>query len=103
MFAIVELGGKQYIVKEKDTLRIEKLPVSEGEATSSNKVLLLSNGSSVTIGTPYVSGASVDLKVKKNGRDQKVVIFKMKAKKRYKRLRGHRQPFSEVEVVKIKA
>jgi len=103
MFAVVELGGKQYIVKEKSILRIEKLGTPENEIAKTDKVLLLSNGQGTKIGTPFLSGAIVELKVLKNGRGEKIRIFKMKSKKRYKRLRGHRQPYSEVEVVKITA
>lgn len=103
MFAIVQLGGKQYLVKEKDVLRIEKLGIEEGKTMTSNQVLLTSDGKSVSVGTPYLPSASIELKVRENGRDKKVVVFKMKAKKRYKRLRGHRQPFSEVSVLSIKA
>lgn len=100
MFAIIELGGKQYIVKEKDVLRVEKLGIEEGKTVTS-KALLANNGSSTKIGTPYLPEVSVELEVLKNGRGDKVRIFKMKAKKRYKRLRGHRQPFSEVKVSKL--
>lgn len=103
MFAIIELGGKQYQVKEKDVIRIEKLDTAEGARAAAEKVLLVSDGGKTSIGLPYLPHASVTLMVKKTGLNDKVRIFKMKAKKRYKRLRGHRQPYSEVEVVAIKA
>lgn len=103
MFAILELGGKQYFVKEKDIIRVEKLATPENQTTTTEKVILVSNGQGTKIGTPYLPGTTVELKVLKTGLGEKVRIFKMKAKKRYKRLRGHRQPFSEVEVVKITA
>lgn len=102
MFAIIEIGGKQYKVKEKDVLRIEKLPVEPGKIHSADQVLLTSDGKATKIGTPYIPGASVELKVLKTALDDKVIVFKMKAKKRYRRLRGHRQPYTEVSVVKIK-
>lgn len=102
MFAIIELGGKQYTVKVKDILRIEKLPVDEGKIATIDKVLLTSDGKTVKIGAPYVAGASVELKVLKTAKGDKVRIFKMKAKKRYRRTKGHRQMYSEVEVVKVK-
>lgn len=103
MFAILELGGKQYLVHEKDKLRIEKLKTEAGKTTQTDQVLLVSDGSSTKIGTPYVTGGKVELKVLAQDRADKVVTFKMKAKKRYKRLLGHRQPYTEVEVVKITA
>lgn len=101
MLAVIEVGGKQYLVKEKDILRVEKLGIEPNATTKVEKVLLKTNGSGVEIGTPYINGASVELKVLKNGLSKKVRTFKMKAKKRYKRLKGHRQPFTEIEVVKI--
>ena len=100
MFAIVEIGGKQYKVKQKDIIRVEKLD-AEGKNVTLSKVLLTSNGSKTSVGTPFIEGASVDLKVLKNGLNDKVYTFKMKAKKRYKRQKNHRQPYSEVEVVTI--
>lgn len=103
MFAIIALGGKQYKVKEKDVIRVEKLDAAEKKNISIDEVLLVSNGKETKIGAPYVSGAAVELKILKHGRNDKVVIFKMKSKKRYKRLRGHRQPFTEVEIAKIKS
>lgn len=103
MFAVIELGGKQYIVREKDVLRVEKLGVEEGASYKADKVLLVSDGKSATVGVPFIKGASIDLTVLKNGKGDKVRIFKMKAKKRYKRTRGHRQLFTEVRVEKIHA
>lgn len=103
MFAIVELGGKQYKVKEKDVLRVEKLDTEDGKIATIEKVLLTSDDNSTKIGTPFVGGASIELKVLQTALGDKVRIFKMKAKKRYKRLRGHRQPFTDVSVMKINA
>lgn len=100
MFAIVEIGGKQYKVQEKDVLNVEKLNAADNSKISVDKVLLVAD-KETKIGTPYVGNASVEFKVLKTSLGEKVRIFKMKAKKRYKRLRGHRQPFSEIEVVKI--
>lgn len=101
MFAIIELGGKQYKVREKEILRIEKSETPEGKTAKVEKVLLKTDGKATHIGTPFLEGASVEIKVLKTGLGEKVRTFKMKAKKRYKRLKGHRQPFSEVEIVKI--
>mgnify|MGYP001589043821 CR=1 FL=1 len=103
MQAVIELGGKQYLVKEKDILRVEKLEVKEGEKHTVDKVLLVTDESKTNVGAPYVFGAGVELILKKTGLGDKVISFKMKAKKRYKRLKNHRQPYSEVEVVKILA
>lgn len=101
MFAIVELGGKQYIVREKDVVRVEKLGVEEGKSYKAEKVLLVSDGKTSKVGVPYLKGASIDMKVLKNGKNDKVRVFKMKAKKRYKRTRGHRQMFTEARVEAI--
>lgn len=102
MMAVVQLGGKQYLIKENDVLHIEKVETQAGDTFSVNHVLLINDGKETKIGTPYVGGASVSLKVIKTALADKVRTFKMKAKKRYKRLKGHRQNYSEVEVVAIK-
>ena len=104
MFAVVEFGGKQYLVKEKDILRVELMEVKEGDTGSSDKVLFASTGAAdAKIGAPFLPGASVEFKVRANGKGDKVRTFKIKAKKRYKRLKGHRQHYTEIEVTKIKA
>lgn len=95
MFAIIEIGGKQYSVKTNDVIKTEK--VDAGSA----RVLLTSDGKTTKIGMPFVDGATVELIVKETALDKKVRTFKMKAKKRYKRLKGHRQTFNKVEVGKI--
>lgn len=103
MFAIIEVGGKQYLVKEKDYLRLEKLGIEEGKTTSIDKVLLISDEGKSKIGTPYLPSASVELKVLATALSDKVITFKMKSKKRYKRSKNHRQPFTDAQVIKIKA
>ena len=103
MFAIIELGGKQYKIQEKEILQVEKLETPEGQTFKAEKVLLISDEDKTKIGTPYLPGASVEVQVKKTGLSEKVILFKMKSKKRYKRLRGHRQPYSEIEILKISA
>ena len=103
MFAILELGGHQHMVKEKDVLRVNSLELPAGNSLTVDKVLLIHDGKNTKVGTPHVAGAAVEFKVLESGLSDKVVNFKMKSKKRYKRLRGHRQPFTEVEVTKIKA
>lgn len=102
MFAIIKLSGKQYRVEQNQVIKTEKVPHEEGATFTVSDVLLTHDGKTV-IGQPMVAGAGVELKVIKHGMGRKVRVFKMKAKKRYKRLYGHRQPFSKVEVVKITA
>lgn len=103
MYAIIETGGKQYRVQEGDTLNVEKLPAENGQSVEIDKVLAVVNGEEIKIGTPLVQGAKVILKVLRNGRDKKIIVFKYKAKKNYRRKQGHRQPFSHVLVEKIES
>ena len=101
MHAIIETGGKQYKVAEGDTLFIEKLPVEAGEAVTFDKVLAVIDGENVTVGTPVVEGAKVAASVVKNGKGKKVIVFKYKPKKGYRRKQGHRQPYTKVTIGKI--
>ena len=101
MHAIIETGGKQYKVAEGDTLFIEKLPVEAGEAVTFDKVLAVIDGDNVTVGTPVVEGAKVDASVVKNGKGKKIIVFKYKPKKGYRRKQGHRQPYTKVTSGKI--
>ena len=101
MHAIIETGGKQYKVAEGDTLFIEKLPVEVGEAVTFDKVLAVIDGENVTVGTPVVEGAKVDASVVKNGKGKKIIVFKYKPKKGYRRKQGHRQPYTKVTIGKI--
>ena len=101
MHAIIETGGKQYKVTEGDTLFIEKLPVEAGEAVTFDKVLAVIDGENVTVGTPVVEGAKVDASVVKNGKGKKIIVFKYKPKKGYRRKQGHRQPYTKVTIGKI--
>ena len=101
MHAIIETGGKQYKVAEGDTLFIEKLPVEAGEAVTFDKVLAVIDGENVTVGTPVVEGAKVDASVVKNGKGKKIIVFKYKPKKGYRRKQGHRQPYTKVTINKI--
>ena len=102
-FAIIETGGKQYMVTEGQTVKIEKLSDSHkaGDTVTFDKVLLVDNGSDTTIGTPFILGAKVIAEVKKVGRAKKVVVIKYKAKSNYFKKRGHRQPFVEVKITKL--
>ncbi len=101
MFAIIETGGKQYKVTKGDILDIEKLEEEEGKSINFEKVLLVNDEGKVLVGTPAVEGAVVKGKVVSHKKGEKLIIFKMKAKKRYKRKTGHRQLLSTVEISDI--
>ena len=103
-FAIIETGGKQYMVAEGDTVKIEKLSDVQkvGDSVVFEKVLLVDNGSDTSIGDPYIKGASVSAAVTKIARRKKVVVIKYKAKSNYFKKRGHKQPYVEVKISAIK-
>ena len=101
MYAIVKTGGKQYNVSEGDTLFIEKLDVNAGDAVVFDQVLAIVDGENSKFGTPVVEGAKVDASVVKNGKGKKVIVFKYKPKKGYRRKQGHRQPYTKVTIGKI--
>jgi len=101
MIAVIKTGGKQYIVSPGQKLKIEKIEKEVGEEVIFDKVLLVEKDEKIEIGTPFIEGAKVVGKVLKQGKGEKVVIFKYKPKKRYKVKKGHRQPFTEVEILKI--
>ena len=103
MHAIIETGGKQYKVTEGDVLYIEKLDAEAGSSITFDKVLAVLNGDSATFGAPVVEGASVTANVVKNGKGKKVLVFKYKPKKNYRRRQGHRQPYTKVEITKVNA
>ena len=100
-FAVIKTGGKQYLVSEGKKIKIEKLEAEEGKEVIFDQVLLTLGVNKLSIGTPLVDGAKVTGKVLKQGRAEKIVIFKYKPKKRYKKKQGHRQSFTEVEITKI--
>lgn len=101
MLAVIKTGGKQYIVAPGQKIKIEKLDKKAGEDVVFNEVLLLEKGKKVEIGTPFVKGAKVTGKILGQGKGKKVIVFKYKAKKRYQVKKGHRQQFTEVEILKI--
>lgn len=102
MYAVVETGGKQYCVREGDTFRVEKLGRKPGEIIEFDRVLLVADDEGVVkIGTPVVPGAKVIAKVVSEGKSRKLLVFKYKAKKNYRRRYGHRQPFTEVCIQSI--
>lgn len=102
MYAIIETCGKQYKVSEGDVVFFEKLEAEEGKKVNFNNVILVSDGKKVEVGTPYVKGAKVEGKVIAHGKAKKIIVFKYKAKKNYRRKQGHRQPFTKVEITSIK-
>ena len=101
--SIVETGGKQYVVAEGSKIKIESMSggFKEGDTITFDKVLLSQSGNDTTVGTPYISGAKVSAEIVKIGRAPKVIVIKYKAKSRYFKKRGHRQPFFEVKVTKV--
>ena len=102
MFAVIQTGGKQYKVSEGKKLRVEKLEAEEGKSVVFDKVLLVNDEKSTKIGTPYVEGAKVEARVLDQGRAKKIIVFRYHAKTRYRKKKGHRQPFTQVEVTKIR-
>ena len=103
MYAVIVTGGKQYKVSEGDTIFVEKLDMEEGSSVTFDKVLIAGEGDDVKVGAPTVDGASVEAKVVKNGKAKKIYVFKMKRKKNERTKKGHRQPFTKVEITKINA
>jgi large subunit ribosomal protein L21 len=103
MYALIETGGKQYKVREGDNLFVELLPNEPGEIVEVDKVLAVEQEGRLNIGAPTVEGAKVMLKVLRHGKGKKIIVFKYKPKKNYRRKTGHRQPFTEVLVEKIEA
>ena len=100
MYAIIATGGKQYRVSEGDVIYIEKID-AEVDSTVSFDVLLVENNGEVKVGTPVVEGVKVEGKVEAQTRGEKIIVFKYKAKKNYRRKQGHRQPYTKVEITKI--
>lgn len=98
--AVIKTGGKQYLVAPKDKIKIEKASKKEGEEIIFDQVLLLEKNNKLSIGAPLVKGAKVIGKVLKQGKEGKVIVFKYKPKKRYKKKTGHRQLYTEVEIIK---
>ena len=102
MYAVIQTGGKQYRVAEGDILRVELLEKEPKQAVSFDKVLLLAQGDSITVGTPTVKGATVEAEVICHDRAKKVIIFKKKRTTTYQRTQGHRQGFTEIRIKGIK-
>jgi large subunit ribosomal protein L21 len=103
MYAIIKTGGKQYMVNEGDVLMVEKLDVESGAKVMFEEVLAVGNNGELQVGSPVVAGAKVEATVVQNGKTKKVIVFKYKPKKDYRKKQGHRQPFTKVRIEKINA
>lgn len=101
MLAIIKTGGKQYLVKPGDKLKVEKLEGKEGKEIVFSDVLLVEKNKKVEIGTPVVKEAKVEAKILSQGKADKIIVFKYKPKKRESRKIGHRQPYTEIEITGI--
>ncbi len=101
MYALVEIKGKQYKAEKGVLLRIDRIENAEGDILEFDRVMLLGGGDAVKVGTPYLSGARIRTKVEKHGRDRRVIVFKYKRRKDYRRTHGHRQQYSYVRVEEI--
>ena len=102
MFAIIKTGGKQYKVSEGDIIKVEKIEAEAGDKIEFDQVLMVA-GDDVKVGSPVVEGAKVQVEVLDQKKNKKVVIFKFKAKKNYRKKKGHRQPYTLVKIEKIDA
>ena len=101
MYAIIESCGRQYKVSEGDVVFFEKLDVEEGKKITFDHVVLVSDDKKVEVGSPYVKGVKVEGKVVAHGKHKKILVYKYKAKKNYRRTQGHRQPYTKVEITKV--
>ena len=100
MYAVIKTGGKQYRVSQGDRLKVEKLPGNVGDTVTFGEVLMI-GGESVTLGSPLIGGASVQAKVIAQDRAKKIIVFKFRRRKNYRRKAGHRQPFTALEITGI--
>ncbi len=103
MYAVIRTGGKQYTVREGETLDVELLPTPAGESIELGEVLMLGEGGDITVGTPVVVGAKVVAEVVEHGKGDKIIVFKFKAKTRYRKKIGHRQRFTRLSITQIVA
>lgn len=101
MYAIIETGGGQHRVSEGDTIRVERLPEGSGDTVSLDKVLLVNKDGETLVGTPYLENATVEAVVSEIGLDEKTIVFKKKRRTKYRRLNGHRQQYTELQIKKI--
>jgi len=98
MYAVIATGGKQYKVSEGDVLRIEKIGGNVGDPVELDKVLMVADGDEVTIGRPVVDDAKVNASIVEQGKAKKVLVFKYKRRKRFRKMQGHRQPFTAIRI-----
>ena len=98
MYAIIATGGKQYKVQKNDILQVEKIPGKVGSAVTFDKVLMFVDGDDIKIGQPVVENASVSANIVEQGKDKKIIVFKYKRRKRYRRKQGHRQKFTAIRI-----
>jgi large subunit ribosomal protein L21 len=101
MYAVIKTGGKQYKVQEGDIIRVEKLDAAEGSTVQFDEVLALSDENGLKVGTPVVDGAVVEANVLGQGKGKKIIVFKYKPKKNYRKKQGHRQPYTQLQITKI--
>ena len=101
MYAVIETGGKQYRVSEGDVITVEKLNVEDGANVELDKVLILGEGNDIKVGSPYIDGAKIMGRVVESGKAKKVVIYKYKSKKDYRKKQGHRQPYTMIEILSL--
>src|SRR5262245_22753547 len=101
MYAVIETGGKQYRVQPGDTVVVEKLPGKAGDAIEFDQVLLLSDDENVAVGRPLVEGARVTGQITEQGRDAKVIVYKFKRRKNYRKKNGHRQAYTSVKIDQV--
>ncbi len=101
MYAVIKSGGKQYKVREGDTLRVEKIDVEEGGEISLDDILMVADGDDISVGTPMVAGATVAATVKSHGRGPKIKVIKFKRRKHHRKQMGHRQAYTELEITGI--
>ncbi|MDU3176316.1 MULTISPECIES: 50S ribosomal protein L21 [Anaerococcus] len=103
MYAIIKTGGKQYKVSEGDLVRVEKLPYEVGETVEFDEVLLVANDSDIKVGSPTVANAKVSATIEDQNKDKKIIVYKYKPKKMYRKKQGHRQPYTLVKIDSISA
>lgn len=103
MYAVIETGGKQYRVSQDDVIRVEKLPVAEGESITFDRVLLVGEGAEAKVGAPTVEGSKVVADVEEHGRGDKVTIIKFRRRQKYRRKQGHRQSYTQLRIKEIVA
>ncbi len=101
MYAVIKTGGKQYRVAQGDTVQVEKLPGKAGDSVTFDNVLLVAGGDAIKVGKPLVKGASVKGEIVAQERGKKIIVFKMRRRKNYRRKNGHRQPYTRIKIIGI--